>query len=90
MAAACRFSGTPLSSTRRAPCGRSTVGAVADELSFAEKVRSIGVVGLSNAPRVKRTVDDHGTHTVTVTEHNTKDDRVDVTVAPSTVHKTRS
>lgn len=61
-----------------------------DELSFAEKVRTIGVVGLSSSPKQKRTVDDHGTHNVVVTEHSSKDDRVDVTVTPPTVHRTRS
>lgn len=60
------------------------------ELTFAEKIRTIGVVGLSSSPKVKRTVDDHGTHNVVVTEHNTSDDRVDVTVTPPTVHRTRS
>lgn len=64
---------------------------VADEqLSFRDKVRTIGVVGLSNAPRTKVTVDDHGTHEVAVTEHNTSDDRVDVTVRPATAHMVRS
>lgn len=60
------------------------------ELSFAEKVRTIGVVGMSNAPRTKVTVDEHGTHDVVVTEHNTSDDRVDVTVRPATAHRVRS
>lgn len=63
---------------------------VPEEMSFAEKVRTIGVVGLSSAPRVQSRVDDHGTHKVVVTEHNTKDDRVDVTVMPGTSHKSRS
>jgi hypothetical protein len=63
---------------------------VAEELSFAEKIRTIGVVGLSGSPRRKSTVDEHGTHNVVVTEHATKDDRVDVTVTAPTVHKTRS
>lgn len=60
------------------------------ELTFAEKIRTLGVVGLSSSPKVKRTVDEHGTHDVVVTEHRTKDDRVDVTVTPPTAHKTRS
>lgn len=62
---------------------------MADELSFAEKIRTIGVVGLSSSPKVKQTVDEHGTHDVVVTEHNTKDDRVDVTVRPPTYHHGR-
>lgn len=60
------------------------------KLTFAEKIRTIGVVGLSGSAKVKRTVDEHGTHDVVVTEHRTADDRVDVTVKPPTVHHTRS
>ena len=59
-------------------------------MSFRDKVRTIGVVGLSSSPRKQTRVDDHGTHTVEVTEHNTADDRVDVTVKPGTTHKGRS
>lgn len=60
------------------------------ELSFAEKVRTLGVVGLSSSPRTKVRVDDHGSHEVVVTEHNTRDDRVDVTVRPPSYDKARS
>jgi hypothetical protein len=58
------------------------------EMTFAEKIRTIGVVGLSSSPRTKTRVDDHGTHSVEVTEHVS--DRVDVTVKPGTTHKGRS
>lgn len=57
-----------------------------DQLSFRDKVRSIGVLG--RAPASRSRVDDHGTHEVVVTEH--RGDRVDVTVRPPTTHKARS
>lgn len=48
---------------------------------YADKLRSIGVTRQSRrAPKV--TVDDHDTHTVTVTEH--WHDRQDVAVRPLT------
>lgn len=56
--------------------------------AFKEKIRSIGVVGLSSAPTSKSRVDDHGTHEVLVTE--SAGDRVDVAVRPPTYHKGRS
>ncbi len=58
-----------------------------DDISFAEKLRSINF-GSSSRRGVKKTTDEHGTHDVTVTEH--WNDRVDVTVKPPTMHKTRS
>lgn len=61
-----------------------------EETSFRDKIRTIGVVGLSSSPRTKSRVDDHGTHEVVVTEHATKDERVDVTVRPPTTKKSRS
>lgn len=67
---------------------RSTVVLVADQMSFRDKIRTIGVMGLSNAPSQKVRVDDHGSHEVAVTEH-AKGDRVDVTVRPATKHKGR-
>ena len=56
-------------------------------MTFAEKVRTLGVVGLSSSPRTQSRVDDHGTHEVVTTEHNTTDDRVDVVVRSPTTHK---
>lgn len=60
-----------------------------------EKMRSIGVLGhgrtrnkvveykRSDGVRVKETTDENN---ATVTEHATKDDRVDVMIRPQTVH----
>lgn len=62
---------------------------MADDLPFAEKIKTIGVMGLSSAPRKQSRVDDHGTHRVVVTEHR-ENDRVDVTVKPPTAHRARS
>lgn len=49
----------------------------------AEHYRSLSVARSDRKSMKKVTTDDHGTHTVDVTEHWT--DRQDVTVKPSTV-----
>lgn len=57
---------------------------MADEtLTFAEKIKTLHIGGI--APKTKTRIDDHGTHRVAVTEHNSKDDRVDVKVIPGAV-----
>lgn len=55
-----------------------------EELSFAEKIKTLNI-GVPSKRAPKTRVDDHGTHTVEVTEH--WNDRVDVTVKPPTFHK---
>jgi hypothetical protein len=60
---------------------------MAEEMSFAEKIKTLNI-GIPSHRGPKKTTDDHGTHRVTVTEH--WNDRVDVTVKPPTVHRTRS
>lgn len=58
-----------------------------EEMSFKDKIKTLNI-GIPSKRGPKKTTDDHGSHSVTVTEHWS--DRVDVTVTPPTVHKTRS
>lgn len=51
-------------------------------LTFAEKIKTLHFGG--QAPKRQTRIDDHGTHKIAVTEHASKDDRVDVTVLAPT------
>ncbi|WP_157251117.1 hypothetical protein [Nonomuraea typhae] len=67
---------------------------MAEELSFAEKIRTVGLLSRgrsgprvregrrADGVRVKATIDELGN---TTTEHATRDDRVDVALRPQTI-----
>jgi hypothetical protein len=61
---------------------------------YLDKLRSVGTISHRSGDRVVEGHDEHGHRTKattdeqgnTVVEHNTRDDRVDVTVRPTHIH----